>query len=113
MKSIRSIEDVIFALTREVHELRNLAGSTSYSNLQKSSSEPNINMVLAKVHQRKSDRNILNSNQDVLEVESQHREDGSHSTNNLNSNNNLNISKGGSGWLPTYSNPKKIKKLTK
>ena len=120
VKSIKSIEDVIYALTREVHELRNLASSNSnYSNLQKSSSEPNINKILGKMSHRKSSSNQimeLENEQDVPDVEIGQKEDEAQSTNNnnLNSNsNNVSVNKAGNGWLPTYSNPKKIKKLTK
>lgn len=114
MKSIKSIEDVIYALTREVHELRNLASSTSYSNLQKSSSEPNINKILSKMNHRKLSTNQLDEEPNEPEVEVEHREEEPQTTNNLNSNsNNVSVSKASNGWLPTYSNPKKIKKLTK
>jgi hypothetical protein len=107
LKSIKSIEDVIYNLRKEVHELKtiNLGRSSSaldkISDLHRTASEPTVITSILNAHGLKahhsnsSTQNSKNDNFNSKRLEFLEEKDK--------------LKK----WVPSYSNPRKLKKLTK
>ena len=110
LKSIKSIEDVIYNLRKEVHELKtiNLGRSSSalekISDLHRTASEPTVVNSILNANGLKA----LNSNTTPTYSNSK-------TDNNLISKRQefLNEKEKLKNWVPSYSNPRKLKKLTK
>ena len=108
LKSIKSIEDVIYNLRKEVHELKtiNLGRSSSglekISDLHRTASEPTVvNSILNSNGLKALNTNTTHSNSNSKNDNSSRRQDF------------LNEKEKLKNWVPSYSNPRKLKKLTK
>ena len=110
LKSIKSIEDVIYNLRKEVYELKtiNLGRSTSaldkISDLHRTTSEPTVINSILNANGLKA----LNSN--TTPSHSNSKNEHNFSSKRLEF---LSEKEKLKNWVPSYSNPRKLKKLTK
>ena len=107
LRSIKSIEDVIYNLRKEVHELKNInlgRSNSQYdrvSDLHRSTSEPNIINSILNTNNGSYNMNSLKT------FEQRHQDSVNKRREFMSEKERL------KSWAPSYTNPKKLKKLTK
>ena len=107
LRSIKSIEDVIYNLRKEVHELKNInlgRSNSQYdrvSDLHRSTSEPNIINSILNTNNGSYNMNSLKT------FEQRHQDSVNKRREFMSEKERL------KSWAPSFTNPKKLKKLTK